>query len=283
MAARNEKWLVIDVSFLCYRAFHTTGHLSEDDKPTGVLFGVVRDIQTLYSRFNPSRFVFCFDYGIRARLALCPQYKQKRRQRRAEYTPEEKSARLEMAAQIDILRTRLLRQCGFRNIQFQLDREADDMIAAVCEVLPPGVSAVVVSSDHDLYQILNDRVSLYNPTTKQLYTAWDFRNEWGISPSQWADVKAMAGCASDDVPGIVGVGEKTAAKFLRSKLEPDSKTYAKIIKGNSIWNANLKIVTLPFPDTRLRRLKCDRVTRMRWVRTMREYGLLSLRANVPGV
>lgn len=283
MATKDETWVVVDVSYLCYRAFHTTGHLSEDNKPTGVLFGVVRDIQTLYSRFNPSRFVFCFDYGIEARVALCPQYKQKRRQRYAAYTPEEISARRGLVEQIDILRVQLLRQCGFRNILFQCNREADDMIAAVCDQLPRDVSAVVVSSDHDLYQILNDHVSLYNPTTKRLYTAAMFREEWGISPLQWADVKAMAGCTSDDVPGIRGVGEKTAVKFLTAELKPGSKTYVKIVKGNSTWVDNLKIVMLPFPDTKLRRLRRDRVTRMQWVRTMREYGLLSLRANIPGV
>ena len=104
---------------------------------------------------------------------------------------------------------------------------------------------VIVSTDQDLWQLLSgDRVTVWNPRTKKMLTEQAFRERWGIGPSQWADVKAIAGCPGDGVPGVPGVGEKTAAKFMAGRLKDTTKAYNRVVEANDLWERNLRLVRL---------------------------------------
>lgn len=264
-------YLLLDVSDLAYRNFHAIGELSHDGVATQVPFGVFRDILDLQDLFGTVRIAFCFDGGHDGRTNLYPRYKR----RDIDMTEEERDARRSLRQQIYRLRTKYLPVVGFRNIFWQEGYEADDLIAWIVENIK-GHDYIIVSRDQDLYQLLSPTVSIWNVHAKKAVTEQSFREDFGIGPAQWPDVKAMAGCGSDNVEGIHGVGEKTAAKFLSGRLKDSTQAYAKIVANNDIWRRNLQLVSLPFPGVNPVELRDDEVTTGSWRRVMKELGMSSL-------
>jgi len=271
-------WLLLDVSYLAYRAYYSKPRLSFNDIQTSVVYGIVQDIFQLQERFNTTRIAFCFDYGRPRRAITWPKYKTSRH---ADKTEEETACVLEVREQVQMLRKEFLSMVGFRNIIFQKGYEADDIIAAIV-LERPTKEFIIVSSDEDLYQLLSPHTSIYSPSKKELMTAERLVEEYGISPSQWADVKALAGCKGDDVDGIPGVGNKTAALFLSGKLKIGKK-YESIVANNKIWRRNLSLVRLPFPGMKEIRLLKDEVTTEGWEQLIELLGMQSLAASIPGL
>lgn len=236
-------WLVLDVHSLAHRALHTTGGLSFEDRPTGVLFGLFRDLHTLTAEFGTPHVVWCFDRKPLLRKQDYPGYKVRK-------VDEEKAALYDgMEQQLTALRTKYLEDLGYFNVHHKPGYEADDVMAAVAAGLAPGDRAVLVSGDTDLYQLLSRTCAVYHPTPKRFVTARDFKAQWGIPPKAWATVKALAGCDTDTVPGIYGVGVKTAAAFLRGGFLGDKKKQ-KLIEafvGSADYHRNQKLVRLPYP------------------------------------
>ena len=166
----------------------------------------------------------------------------------------------------------------------QKGHEADDVIASIVRnASRPGQGNnhhTIVSADHDLYQLLRPTCQMWNPNSagKGMMTAGKFHAEYGISPREWPTVKAMAGCSSDEVPGIKGVGEKTAIRFLNHELPASHKTYARI-KGNAatrLVEANMALVRLPFRGTKRWSLSIGTPRRQEWRPILRELGIKSL-------
>lgn len=243
-------WLVLDVDFLCHRAFYSTGGLKNNDDPTGVLFGFFRELESLKRQFNSDRFVFCFDHGKLLRESVLAQYKETRKKKKAGMTDEEAENYAGMKSQVKKLKLKYLDRLGYKNVFFQDGYEADDVIASVvgnAHELPDGDRIIMVSADQDLYQLLNKQVAQWNPNLKTLFTAKAFRQKYGIAPRQWPHVKAIAGCDSDDVRGVPGVGEKTACKYLRKELGPGNDKQMMIEACADVWLPNLDIVRLPYP------------------------------------
>jgi 5'-3' exonuclease len=108
-----------------------------------------------------------------------------------------------------------------------------------------------------------------------------FRKTWGLEPAQWADVKAYAGCSTDDVPGVPRVGEHTAAKYLRGELGTHTKTYAALARAEIQCAFNLKIVRLPFPGTPTFEIRQDTVTEEKWQALADALGMQSIRDTMP--
>lgn len=245
----DAPWLVIDVSFVCRRAFHTLKDLSHEDVKTGVVYGFFLSVVELMEQFMTQKVVFCFDYGKGIRKTMLPEYKRKRHSK--ELTEEEVAAEEEYRRQVKLLRTDYLKDAGFRNLFFQKGYESDDVIASFTMALSSGESAIIVSADGDLLQLLRPNVSMWNPAKRALVTYSAFRKEYGIHPRVWAHVKAIGGCRTDEVPGVKGVGEKTALKYLLNQLKPESKVYQKIasVEGAAIAKRNLPLVQLPLHGT----------------------------------
>lgn len=276
--------LIIDVSNLAYRAFHTVGGLSYEGAATGVLYGIFRDIIVLKDRFEPDRIAFCFDSKTHKRREVYPEYKANRRKPQ---TDEMVAARTELYRQLNDLRNSHLPNIGYYNVFYEEGYEADDLIASICfgleerkkAGLPVGGDVVIVSTDQDLFQLLRcGRVLIYNPVKKKVMTEDSFSDEYGIRPGWWSMVKALAGCTGDGVPGIPGVGEKTAIKYLTFKLKCTAKAFKAIASGYwRIRDRNFKLVSLPFDGTPELKLTDDRPTMAGWNAVMGELGFESLR------
>ena len=251
---------------------------------TGALFGILRDIRGFHERFQTQNLVFTFDVGANRRYRISSDYKSTRRKQREASPPEEQEAYKELNKQIDKLRTDYLPRCGYTNVFWQDGFEADDVLAAISSSIIPSVTGVIVSSDEDMWQLLRPNISVFNPSTEFTMTLDKFHKKYGIDAAMWADVKALAGCKSDDVPGVAGVGNITAAKFLRGALAPGKK-YEAIIKANNTWRENLKLVTLPLPGTATPKLVINQVTPAKWDVVARELGMSTLlntsRASAP--
>jgi 5'-3' exonuclease len=277
MKKSSKTWLVLDVHYLAHRAFHTTPKGSS----SGVIYGVLRAVLDIKEQFGTDRVVFCFEHPNLYRKNICPTYKLKRHKR--EMTPEEREAYKGLILQISELQLRWLPKIGFKNIYSFNGMESDDIMAKIAEVSTDPV--VIVTADADLYQCLGPGVSIFAPTKDRILTETWFRNKYGISPKQWALVKAIAGCSSDEVPGIKGVGEITAVKFIRGELPEKSKAYQAIMseEGKAIVRANRPIIELPFEGCPEPILTEDHIDRSEWKEVCRLLGMPHLAGRSPTV
>ncbi len=253
------------------------GRLTNGTTPTGVIFGFLKTILALQSLFNTKHIVFCWDSKFSKRKEIFPGYKQKRKERMNEWTDEEEQFEKEFRFQMKKLRKEYLRRVGYRNIFCQKGYEGDDLIASICSNLPADDDAIIISGDHDLYQCIKFNVSFYNPIKGKKLTLQRFKKKYGIIPNQWATVKILAGCSTDEIPGIKGVGEKTAIKYLRRKLKKTSKIYQRIEeKSFDMTLTNCPLVCLPMKGTKTFKLKNDQISKKGWREVTEELGMKSL-------
>ena len=234
--------------------------MSYDGNPTGVLFGVLRDIESVVDQFGSDQVVFAFDSGGSGyRGQLYPAYKANREQILDE---EAQQSLTFLRQQIKRLKQEVLPAMGYKNLFRVKGYEADDILAYCAERIE-GRDAVIVTDDKDLWQCLQTHVSWYGPRAKRLVTSQSFYDEWGIDPAMWATVKALAGCSSDNIAGIKGIGEKSVAKWLRNELKPSSSKYKLIEDGLGIIKQNMDLVRLPFPGLELKELVDDESTQQK--------------------
>ena len=207
------KWLLIDGFNLAYRCFFAIPELTRADGfPTNALHGWVKSIWKLEDQERPAGTLVFFDLGgSQDRLALHPEYKATR-----EEMPEALEKQLPYVKH-------LTRAMGLVGIE-QDGVESDDLLAAQAVALArAGHEVLIVSSDKDFAQIVDDRVRiLLPPPTANPKLGWrqldaaGVREKFGVPPSQIADYLALVGDTSDNIRGVDGVGPKTAAKWLQS-------------------------------------------------------------------
>jgi len=264
--------ICIDSSYLGWQALRALGNMENDDVPTGVLYNFLSRVLSIGTLYGTSDFVFAFDAPTKTgvRRKAYPGYKLKREQER-EADPDKLERRNALYRQLDVLRTDILPALGFPNVFLMDGFEADDIIAATvgidvgeagecrgkplvsCKGFPLSSGweedqrFVIVSADEDLWQLLGraGRVSVYNPTTKVEYGYAEFCSQWGIVPVQWSIVKALAGCDSDNIDGVDGVGNKTAVKYLKGELPLGSPKLNAIKDFNAQYVRNWQLTRLP--------------------------------------
>lgn len=276
----KETLLVLDSSYLCHRAFHTL-RLSWDGEATGVVFGFLKGIRELKEEFNTDKIAFCFEGHPLKRLNLCPNYKNGRDRR--ERTPEEKKARAGLTSQIERLRTEYLPRIGFRNIFHFPGYESDDIMAQIAYSSP--FKVVLVTADSDMFQCLRENVVVYSPQKQKIHTVHWFDQKYGIAPSLWPVVKALAGCHSDNVRGVPGIGEITALKFCRRELPTASKAFRMILfpESKAIVRLNRQLVELPFEGCPVPEIVEDRLSRAGWKEVCEKLGMKSIAGRIPAV
>jgi DNA polymerase-1 len=260
----TNTYLLLDVSSLAHRALHTVGDLCHPENPdqyTGVHYQLLQTCERLAAQFRTRNLAFFFDSRESLRKEKYLGYKAKRELDRKKEPSKLQEQRQGMYEQVNAL-PKLLKQMGAVNVFGQTGYEADDLIAQAAKT-NADKDLVIIGRDQDLYQVLGPTVSMYDVTNKVKYTDVDFSAEWNLLPCQWANVKAWAGCTSDSIVGLPGVGEITAAKFCRNGLSSTHKKYDLFAQNLDVYNTNIELVRLPYPGTREVSLQ-EQETTIKW-------------------
>ncbi len=199
-----------DVSSLAHRVYHTSAHFNISGEPCGIPVGYFKVASRICTELKesflePIRNVACMDFGRCAkRTELYPEYKAGRK----------KPATADFLPQMHMLET-ALPQFGFQICKSFLT-EADDLVGVMSQELEVQSEErlVIVSSDKDLWQLITDRVRIYNLGDDSFIGPVEAREKLGFSHERLVEYKSLAGDSSDNIPGAKGVGEKTAKKIL---------------------------------------------------------------------
>ena len=268
-------FLLVDVLYLCHRAWFTTGRVQFSDQNTGVAHGVLTTLEQMHDLFNPVATLLAIDGRHLFREDIFPEYKGHRR--KAELSDQEKRDQEEMFRQVNELQSWIFEELGYLNVEQENGFEADDLIAKVAASLDGNMRGIIISADEDLFQCIRPNVYFQKPG-KPIITYDSFMKDKGVSPDDWAVVKAIAGCSSDGVPGVPGVGNKTAAKYLRGELKTTSKKYNDIAHAGDLVNRNIRLTRLPYEGCPLIPLVQDQLTPARRSAVYKKLGFASPRA-----
>ena len=266
------KIALIDSNYLCYRAFFTTPELKHGNIKTGIIFGFLNQLLNIGKSVKADQYVFVWDSKKSIRKNHCSFYKEKRKNN----SDEDEEQWAEAFKQFNLLRKEILPEIGFQNL-IQSGYEADDIIASIVQNNSDH-EFIIVTNDDDLFQLL-DYADIYNLGSNKFITKDSFAEEYGIEPSRWAEVKAVAGCSSDSIPGVQGVGEKKAISYLTGEMNPDSKIYRRIEdpKNEKFLERNRWLVYLPLPNTEKFEIQTDNAMDMRaFSRICKNYGIRKL-------
>lgn len=265
------KKILIDANCIGSVALFAMGDLRMNEVGTGVVYGLLKQLQTIYKGLESSDLVFCWDSQSSIRKEMFSGYKFRRKEDR---TKREQDIWATAYEQFHLLRTDYLPSIGFKNQLQAAGFEADDILAKVAK---DNGNCIVITTDGDLLQCL-PYCNIWNPRKRTLITAKTFEDEWGIHPKMWGEVKAIAGCKTDTVPGVVGVGEKTAVKYLQRKLSVTSKRYKDIthFEGQNIIARNRDLVVLPLKHTPSFPLKPNNFSLENFRKLCRNLGMDSL-------
>lgn len=238
--------VIVDCNALCYKAFHIMPKdLKFKKHDTSIIFGFLNQIRKLAEDLKTNQFIFCWDSPRSYRKLIYPDYKENRGNNLSDV---QKDNLLQAKEQFIELEEEVLPGLGFMNIYSQNGYEADDWIAYFAFRLP--WNYLIVSGDEDLYQCLydGDKVQCHIFNGKKVITEQAFGMMTGLmKPIDWVQVKALAGCTSDNIKGIVGVGESTAIKYLKGQLaEGKIKDRIEDAESKRIFHRNLQLVTLPY-------------------------------------
>ena len=205
-----EKIIMVDGNNLLFRSYYATaynGNFMKNSKglPTNALFGFINMINKIVAEEKPTYMIVAFDKGKTFRHEKYDFYKGGRLE-----TPEELKIQFPIAKE-------LLDAMGIK--YYEIDNyEADDIIgtfAKYCD-LDDNYDGLIISSDKDLLQLISKHVEMKLLKTKDYirYSEDSFKTDWGIDPINIIDLKALMGDSSDNIPGVKGIGEKTALKLL---------------------------------------------------------------------
>ncbi len=239
--------LLIDASGWLFRAFHGLPPLSTPQgEPSGAVFGFASMLKRLYRDYAVDHIAVVFDASGRSfRNDLYPEYKANRSE-----TPED------LAAQFPLVLD-LVRAHGLPLIMAP-DVEADDVIGTLAKQgEAAGMRVLIITSDKDMAQLVNANVQLLDTMKNRLMDEAGVQEKFGVRADQIIDYLALMGDASDNIPGVRGVGEKTAAKLLAEHGNLDAvMAAAPSIKGKLGENLVAALPILPLCKT-LTTIKCD--------------------------
>jgi DNA polymerase-1 len=203
--AKKSVLVLIDGSSYLFRAFHALPPLATaKGQPTGAIYGVINMLRKLFDEYQPKYIGVIFDAkGKTFRNELFNQYKAHRPS-----MPED------LACQIQPLHD-LIRALGLPLICVD-GVEADDVIGTLAQQATAQCMETIISSgDKDLAQLVNSHVSLVNTMNQSKLDPEGVKTKFGVSPEQMVDYLALVGDTVDNIPGVPGIGPKTAAKLLQ--------------------------------------------------------------------
>lgn len=251
-----NRFLFVDGHYFMYRSFFAIRGLRDSQgRPTNAIFGFLKALRKMIADLAPTHGAVFWDCGLpERRTALQPAYKQQR--------PE-------MPGDLRAQEDRIVALCpllGLRSISV-LNVEADDLIASYSHQAPPDSEIIIATADKDILQVVTDKVRVYSTAKTDLTTpeaarsgyallgAAEVEAKWGVPAPAIRDVLALMGDASDNIPGVPGIGEKTACSLIRqfgsvhALLEnlpklANEKLRAKIDAARDLIFANYEMVRL---------------------------------------
>ena len=212
----NSKVLLIDGLNNYIRAFSCNPAMNDDGTHIGGIVGFLNTVSFAIRTINPTRCIIIFDGkgGSIRRREIFPEYKAQRKGLRvrlnrtydfATHAEEETDVDRQLRRVVDYLDSLPLQVMHYDNI------EADDVIGYVAKDLLKE-EVVVMSTDKDFLQLVDDRIKIWNPTRKKLYDEKLVKEDYHFSPRNLIYFRILEGDASDNIPGIRGIGLKTAQK-----------------------------------------------------------------------
>lgn len=245
---KKEKLVILDGMALFHRAYHGMPHLTNSEgTPTNAVYGFATMTLKAIADLKPDYIVLTWDKAktsLTQRLKLYPEYKAKRLR-----MPDDFYAQIPLVHEL---------AKGFGIPLLELDHyEADDIIGTLVKKHPEK-HVIIVSNDRDIYQLLDGHVEVYKQvkgmTDTEMFNAAKVREKYGLEPKQIIDLKALEGDASDNIPGITGVGEKTALDLLHKYGhinniykhidEIPGKLHDRLIEGKEIAYLSHRLATI---------------------------------------
>ncbi len=204
-----KKLYVIDFMNLAFRNYHAFSKMnlySSSGEPTGTLFGMTSFMVKLIQDREPDYIAVAMESDTSFRKDMFPDYKKNREGKPSEFEDQLGSVK-EMFALLGIPSIRIA------------DHEADDVIGCIVKQYGQGKQSTIVSGDKDFMQLVNDDVRLHMPRPGGRHIIADHEDvekKFGCTPEQVVDVLAIWGDSVDCIPGVKGIGEKGAAKLIKS-------------------------------------------------------------------
>jgi len=261
-----DRIMIVDMLNMYYRAYIVDPSLSTNGQPIGGIKGSLKILQKLCREIQPTKVFICWDgrEGSSKRKSQKSGYKEGRKKplrlnRDVTVLSEQQEVQNKIWQQ-----SRLMEYFNHLPIcQLMLDHtEADDLIATLCGIYKD-TQKVIVSSDKDFFQLLDDTTIMYRPVQKEILNKNDIVEKFDIHPTNFTLARAMAGDKSDNIEGIGGVGLKSASKrfpFLKEEtvysigdlvkhskkmLEENSlKVYNAVVDNQDLLEENYKIMQL---------------------------------------
>lgn len=304
---RDDNVLIIDGLNTFIRAWTTSPAMNDDGDHVGGVLGFLNSMAYQIRMFNPTRVIIVFDGkgGSNSRKKIFSGYKSERgknrfrvnRQYADMMTPEEEQ--LSMKQQFiwlnDILNYLPLVTMIYDEI------EADDVIAYLSHTVFKN-KVIIVSADKDFLQLVDERVSVFSPTKKKHYTRQQVYDEYNIWPQNFLLYRMLDGDASDNIPGVKGIGQKTILKrFPELTLDSDitielfydiaesrrksAKIFETVLSSKDQLETNRKLMQLSesniSSDTKIKILdRCNEVispiVKLNLIRVIKKYKMLGL-------
>src|SRR5437763_2376738 len=209
------KLLLIDGHYYVYRSFFAIPNLSNSrGEPTNAIFGFTKTLRLMIKHLQPELGAVFWDEGMpERRVKLQPAYKETR-----------KEMPLPMVPQLEFIQ-KLTPLLGFKNISLP-NTEADDFMGcyAMAACKRKGMEVILATNDKDLYQLIGPCVKVYTTAKADLVSPKDAfallgeaeaTAKWGVPPKMIGDVLALSGESVDNIPGVSGLGRKTASALIR--------------------------------------------------------------------
>jgi len=197
--------LIVDGNSILNRAYYGIRPLTtKEGIPTNAIFGMMTILKKHLDHIKPDYAVIAFDLRAKTfRHKACDFYKAQRKP-----MPEDLAQQLPYAKEC-------VRLLGFNVVELE-GYEADDIIGTVSRMTDDEVHSYILTGDRDSLQLINGNTSVVLVKTKEdvVYDEGKFTSEYGVTPTQYIDVKAIMGDSSDNIPGVAGIGEKGAFKLI---------------------------------------------------------------------
>jgi DNA polymerase I len=245
--AEVDTLILVDGSSYLYRAFHAMPELKTSrGEPTGAIYGVTNMLRKLLADYDPAYVAVVFDAkGKTFRDDIFPEYKANRPP-----MPEE------LATQIESIYA-IVGALGLPLLQVE-NVEADDVIGTLArQAADRGMHTLVSTGDKDIAQLVDENVTLVNTMTETRLDRGAVLDKFGVPPERIVDYLALVGDSVDNIPGVPGVGPKTAAKWLQQYGSLDALVaHAAEIGGKVGESLRAGLARLPL-SRELATIKCD--------------------------